>query len=144
MPRRPRREKRQRTRLLEDEIGHDGPRIGHPTKLDEEMLEKLKTAARLCSSHREIAWACGIDPSTLTRWKQKHPELRTLLEGESAQIKAQLVKLEIDAALGGNVEARRFLLTKRHPDFQTKRPEREDEDEDLLDQDMEDLDFTYL
>lgn len=138
------RKKRSRTRLLEDELDLEIRPKTFGSKFTSDMVQRLLGAASLIPSHRELAWAVGVDPSTLFKWKQKHPDLRILIEEQKSETKNALVKLEIDQALTAKGrDARVFILRHLHPDFRTRTIEEEDEEE-VMETDVEDLDFTYL
>lgn len=47
---------------------------GQPTKLDDKMKASLKLLAEKGFTDKEMAKALHFDESTLTKWKQRHPQ----------------------------------------------------------------------
>ena len=55
-------------------------RIGRPTRYDKRCLERAEKLAGLGYNQAELAAALGVEPPTITLWKQTHNEFLKALE----------------------------------------------------------------
>ena len=53
---------------------------GRPTKYNEEVLRQAKILYRKGFTDAEVAETLGVDESTITEWKQVHPEFSASLK----------------------------------------------------------------
>jgi hypothetical protein len=68
--------------------------VGRPTRYDKRCLERAEKLARLGYNHTELAAALGVDPGTISHWKQTHIEfLKAINRGHEASI------TEVEASL---------------------------------------------
>lgn len=72
-------------------------KAGRPTKYRESFKEQAYQACLAGFTHEQLSKLLGVDPSTLTRWMQKHPGLRTTIkrgkdEYDSGEVENALLK----------------------------------------------------
>lgn len=67
-------------------------------------------------TEEQIAERLGVGITTLSRWKNEHPEFREALKVSKDEADAKVVESLYKQALKGNVTAQIFWLKNRQPD----------------------------
>jgi transcriptional regulator with XRE-family HTH domain len=91
-------------------------RIGRPTLYQPETTPV--TAGYLAQeglTEEQIAERLGVGITTLSRWKNEHPEFREALKVSKDEADAKVVESLYKQALKGNVTAQIFWLKNRQP-----------------------------
>jgi len=82
-----------------------------PTPADIKKIEELTGDG---CSQIEVARACRIDKSTLTRWRRDFPEVQAAMEAGLAKEHKALRSILIEKALAGDTVCILFALKTRH------------------------------
>lgn len=75
-------------------------KVGRPTKYSEEMVEKAKKLSLIGATDLEIADILGINPLTLYRWRNTHPEFCKALKTGKDEADERVKRRLYDRALG--------------------------------------------
>ncbi len=91
-------------------------KMGRPTNYKPECIQQVELLAMLGLTEQEIGIYLNVAQSTITLWKEKHPEfLKALIKGRiNAEI--SLTKAMFESAKKGNVLAGSFLLCNWFPE----------------------------